>query len=316
MTSISVRSLAIAFSMLGLVYASGDDWPKDYIVRENSESPDGRYALLVQTADGAEKQNNNESDVYLANTNNHTTLGKVDKVDYFEHQNHRGLEIFWAPDSSFCVIENDGRYGMDSVSALEIKDSKLFQTEIEERIQKSLDGVMKKQAHDSEVSGDVSPHFRLGNDRKIRVRATSQNNPKQFDDVKTYYALFQGTYDLASKKWTVTDARMTNSDQDDALQAAFDDSFPTHIIVAPDDKQVPENFIGTVYRSEEEEFDALDTKLNQVYQGVRSLLSPNRFAKIKQEQIAWVKSRDVAKSAEEKSKLTEGRIKALQDLLW
>jgi hypothetical protein len=316
MTSISVRPLAIAFSMLGLMRASAGDWPKDYIVRENSESPDGRYALLVQTADGAEQQTNNESDVYLAETKNHTTLGKVDKVDYFEHQNHRGLEIFWAPDSSYCVVENDGRYGTDTISVLEIKDSKFVQTEMGKRIQNALDGAMKKQSHDREMAGDVSPHFRLGSDRKIRVRATSQNNPKQFEDVKTYYALFQGTYDLATKKWTVTDARMTNSDQDDALQPAYDDSFPTHIIVAPDDKQVPENFIGTVYRSEEEKFDALDTKLNQVYQGVRSLLTPNRFAKVKQEQIAWVKSRGAAKSVEEKSKVTEGRIKALQDLLW
>jgi hypothetical protein len=48
---------------------------------------------------------------------------------------------------------------------------------------------------------------------------------------------------------------------------------------------------------------------------VRSLLPPNRFAKIKQEQITWVKTRDTAKSVEEKSKLTETRIRALQDLL-
>jgi hypothetical protein len=32
------------------------------------------------------------------------------------------------------------------------------------------------------------------------VRALSQNNPKQFEDVKTYYALFQGTFDVAAKK--------------------------------------------------------------------------------------------------------------------
>jgi len=32
-------------------------------------------------------------------------------------------------------------------------------------------------------------------------------NPKQFEDVKTYYALFQGTFDVAAKKWTVMDTR-------------------------------------------------------------------------------------------------------------
>ena len=53
------------------------------------------------------------------------------------------------------------------------------------------------------MAGYVSPYFRFGTDRKVRVRALSQNNPKQFDDVKTYYALFQGTFDVAAKKWTV-----------------------------------------------------------------------------------------------------------------
>jgi len=214
------------------------------------------------------------------------------------------------------VVENDGRYGLDRLVVLEIKDSKLVQTGIDEHIQKALDGAMKKQSHDKEMAGDVSVHFRLGNDRKIRVRATSQNNPKQFENVKTYYALFQGTYDLAAKKWTVTDVRPINSDQDDALSYAYDDDFGKHTIVAADDKQVPKNFSGQIFRSEDQKFDALDTQLNAVYQGVRLLLPPNRFAKIKQEQIAWVKTRDAAKSVEEKSRITEARIRVLQDLLW
>jgi len=37
---------------------------------------------------------------------------------------------------------------------------------------------------------------------------------------------------------------------------------------------------------------------------------------VKQEQIAWLKTRDAAQSIEEKSKLIEDRINALQDLLW
>jgi hypothetical protein len=292
------------------------DWPTNYVVRENSQSPDGRYVLLVETAEAADEQDTNESDVYLADAKAHTTLGTIDKVDYFQHQNHRGLDVFWAPDSSYCVVENDGRYGVDTLSALEIKKGKFAQTEIGEHIQKSLDGAMKRQSHDSEMSGYVSVHFRLGADRKIRVRATSQNNPKQFENVKTYYGLFQGTFDLGSKKWTVTDSRSTNFDQDDDLGSAYDDGFLKHIIVAADDKQVPEDFTGSVFRTEEEKFDALDTQLNKVYQAVRSLLPPNRFAKVKLEQIAWVKTRDATKSVEEKSKLTQNRIKSLQDLLW
>jgi len=253
---------------------------------------------------------------YLADIKNHRVLGKIDKVDYFEHQNHRGLEVFWAPHSSVCIVENDGRYGADSISVLEINDSSFTQTEIGERIQKSLDGAMKKQVPDSEMSGYVSPFFRLGTDRKVRVRALSENNPKQFDNVKTYYALFQGTYDLAAKKWTVIDARSSNVEQSDALQSAHQDNFAKHMIVAADPAQAPENFTGSVFSSEEEKADALDKTMNDVYQAVRYVLSANRFAKVKQEQIEWLKTRDAAHSVEEKSKLTETRIKTLQALLW
>ena len=87
-------------------------------------------------------------------------------------------------------------------------------------------------------------------------------------------------------------------------------------MVVPEGQPVPDDFTGSVYRSEDEKFEAVDAELNAVYQAVRTLLPANRFAKIKQEQIAWVKNRDTAKSVEEKSKLTVERIRTLQDLLW
>jgi uncharacterized protein YecT (DUF1311 family) len=235
---------------------------------------------------------------YLADIKNHRVLGKVDKVDYFEHQNHRGLEVFWAPQSSVCVVENEGRYGADSISVLEINDSSFAQTEIGDRIQKSLDGAMKKQAHDPEMAGNTFPHFRFGTDRKVRVRALAQNNPKQFEDVKTYYALFQGTFDVAAKKWTVTDARSINAEQDDALATAYSD------------------LEHTTFQNEEDKAESLDQTMNKVYRAAQFLLPPTRFTAVKKEQIEWLKKRNAAPSTDEKCKLMEARTKALQELVW
>ncbi|OLD90463.1 MAG: hypothetical protein AUG81_02540 [Verrucomicrobia bacterium 13_1_20CM_4_54_11] len=295
---ILVIAPALNFCALGI--AAPGDWPKDYVVKENSESPDGHYAVLVQSMDAATGQEENESGVYLADVKSNTTMGNIDKVDYFEHQNHRGLEVFWAPDSSYCVVENDGRYGADTISILEIKDSTFVQTEIGERIQKSLDGAMKKQVHDSETSGYVSPFFRLGTDRKVRVRALSENNPKQFDNVRTYYALFQGTYDVAAKKWTVIDAHSITAEQSAALDWGY---------------QKPD-FENTTFANEDERAKSVDEQMNQVYQAAKFILPPVRFAKVKQEQTEWLKKRDAAGSIGEKCKLMEARIRALQDLLW
>jgi uncharacterized protein YecT (DUF1311 family) len=88
------------------------------------------------------------------------------------------------------------------------------------------------------------------------------------------------------------------------------------MIVAANPAQVPEDFTGSVFSSEEEKEDALDKMMNDIYHAVRYVLPADRFAMVKQEQIAWLKTRDAAHSVEEKSKLTENRIRALQDLLW
>jgi uncharacterized protein YecT (DUF1311 family) len=297
---VTLFAIVSYYLFLAASSAMAGDWPKDYVAEENSKSPNGRYAVLVQSQDVAIENDSDESHVYLADVKARATLGTIDKVDYFEHQNHRGLEVFWAPDSTYCVLENDARYGVDTISILEIKDSSFAQTEIGERIQKALDEVMKKQSRDSEMAGDVSVNFRLGNDRKIKVRATSQNNPKQFDDVKTYYALFQGTYDLAAKKWTVTDARSITSDQDDVLTAGY---------------QTPD-FESTTYSTEEDRDKALDEQMNSVYLAAKFVLSPARFAKVKREQTEWLKRRDATSSVKTRCELMEKRIRDLQHVLW
>ena len=282
--------------------AAAVNWPDGYVVYENAASPDGRYGVLVPTMEAWEQDESLSEANYLADIKNHRVLGKIDKVDYFEHQNHRGLEVFWAPHSSVCVVENDGRYGADSISVLEISDSSFAQTEIGDRIQKSLDGAMKKQAHAPEMAGDVSPYFRFGTDRKVRVRALSQNNPKQFEDVKTYYALFQGTFDVAAKKWTVTDARSISAEQDHALETAYSD--------------LEQDLEHTTFQNEEDKAESLDQTMNKVYRAAQFILPPARFAAVKREQIDWLKKRNAAPSTDEKCKLMEARIKALQELVW
>jgi hypothetical protein len=302
----TARILALLFGVslnVGLSEpAAAVDWPDGYVVRENTASPDGRYAVLVPTMEAWEKDESLSEANYLADVKNHRVLGEIDKVDYFEHQNHRGLAVFWAPQSSICIVENDGRYGADSISVLEINDSSFAQTEIGDRIQKSLDGAMKKQAHDHEMGGYVSPYFGFGTDRKVRVRALAQNNPKQFDDVKTYYALFQGTFDVAAKKFTVTDARSISAEQYDSLETAYSD--------------LQQDLEHRIFQNEEDKAESLDQTMNKVYRAAQFILPPARFGAVKREQIDWLKKRNAVPSTDEKCKLMEARIKALQELLW
>jgi hypothetical protein len=267
----TARLLALCFGLSLNVALFGTaaavNWPDGYVVYENTASPDGRYGVLVPTMEAWEQDESLSEANYLADIKNHRVLGKIDKVDYFEHQNHRGLEVFWAPQSSVCVVENDGRYGADSISVMEINDSSFAQTEIGDRIQKSLDAAMKKQAHDPEMAGDTFPHFRFGTYRKVRVRALSQNNPKQFEEVKTYYALFQGTFDVAAKKWTVTDARSISAEQDDALETAYSD--------------LEQDLEHTTFQNEEDKAESLDNKMNKVYSAAQFICRLRALARLK-----------------------------------
>jgi uncharacterized protein YecT (DUF1311 family) len=88
------------------------------------------------------------------------------------------------------------------------------------------------------------------------------------------------------------------------------------MIVAADPAKAPENFTGSAFSSEEEKAAYLDKLMNDVYQAVRFVVPANRLTRVKQEQVAWLKTRDDAHLVDEKSQLTESRIKTLQNLLW
>jgi uncharacterized protein YecT (DUF1311 family) len=308
MRAIRLSLAAAAFLIFTLVQAAAADWPEDHTVLKNSTSPDGRYGVLVVSREaGLNDDRTGDDATYLANLPTHQTIGEIKGVDYFEGQNHAGLAAVWAPDSKACVVQYDTRYGWESVFVLKLKDDGFEQTDIGKHIE-----AVHKRIFDGYMSG----YYRFTPDGKLKVRALSYTNPKQNAEVPTYNGMFQGTFDLKSGKWSSGDARKVKSDDWDNLETAYDDNLAKHMIVAAGDKDVPDDFTGSVFRSEEEKFDALDKQLNAAYQAVRLIVPPNRFAKVKQEQVTWLKTRDAAKSVEEKSRLTEGRIKALQDLLW
>ena len=56
--------------------------------------------------------------------------------------------------------------------------------------------------------------------------------------------------------------------------------------------------------------------MNKVYRAAQFILPPARFAAVKEEQVERLKKRDAASSTDEKCKLMETRIKALQELVW
>ncbi|HEV2803460.1 MAG TPA: lysozyme inhibitor LprI family protein [Chthoniobacterales bacterium] len=88
-------------------------------------------------------------------------------------------------------------------------------------------------------------------------------------------------------------------------------------MIAPngDRSKVPPDFAGMIVNSEEEKEQELDNEMNLVYKAVRMLLPPAKFAKVKDDQVAWLKKRD-ATPAGQKSGVIIKRINALEEFLW
>jgi uncharacterized protein YecT (DUF1311 family) len=237
---------------------------------------------------------------------------------------NRGLDVTWSENSKFAVVVYQGRVGFWSAAVFELKDSRFTQTDIGSHIHKAIDSVIAKQSQHRHSGADASPLFRFEPGAKIRVYGTATTNPKQFENVKTYYALFQGLFEVTSKKWIASAARPITSDQYDKLERASSSYDSERFKVSADgfqglDANAEEpQFSGNdmLFRSEESKLKYLDDHMNDVYQTVRFLLPPARFAKVKEEQNEWLKKRDASSSIAEKSKLTEERTKVLDNLAW
>jgi len=60
-------------------------------VRENSESPDGQYGILVASMDAWEKDETLEETNYLANLKNHRLMGKIrEQIEWLKKRDAAG----------------------------------------------------------------------------------------------------------------------------------------------------------------------------------------------------------------------------------
>ncbi len=278
--------------------AAEKGWPEGYEIAEHSESPDGRYGVLLPTREKAETFDDTEVPNTLVNLKTHQRLGVIHAAHYFHGLNHSGLQVAWAPDSSWCAVTWEGRFGFDTITLVEPKGATCTQVEIGRHIQHALDGAIAAQAHEKNAGGYGSAYFRPGPDRKILVRATALTNPKSFDNVPTYHARFHGTFDRATGKWTASEAR--KADDIDALGTAYSDTLEE----------------GTTFTDESSRLQWHDDRLNETYAAIRTILPAERFATVKKEQIAWLKQLEAADTTAKKCALIAARIEELRKLVW
>src|SRR4051812_41972655 len=91
-------SCAVALPEVG---AAEGGWPEGYEVAENSQSPNGRYGVLLPSRTVADAIDDDKIANKLVDLKTHRHLCVIRGAHYFPGQNHFGLTVKWAPDSSW-----------------------------------------------------------------------------------------------------------------------------------------------------------------------------------------------------------------------
>ena len=301
-------------------------WPTHLTLHEASRSPDGHYGIVVTTSahvhDGATillpEDDENFVD-YFADLRKHRVLGKIKDFEYVEDENHAHLEVLWTPDSKVCLVAYWARYGFSNIALLEPNGGSFTQADLGKHIQKAVDTAAKKEAPDGNM--DVYPEFHFEPGPNLRIQATANDNPKSLEGEKTTYVLFQGTYDVGAHKWLTSSARTITAEENELLDhdyAQTADSCavaPAAFSDLPEAQEPLEQDGKNLFRSADSEYRFIDDLLNKAYKAVRLTVSVEKFAGIKQQEVAWLVKRDAAKTIAEKRLLTQQRIKELQKLL-
>ena len=298
-----VVSALLSFVACGSAVAI--DWPKTYVVAEDTMSPDGKYALIVQSTDAGLADEGRA--VFLTNIPEHKVIGEIKDVDYFERMNSRHLSAQWLGDSSAClVLESHWLFGVDGVHFVERSGQSIQQTDLTKRI-----------VAINPSDARVTFYFRFQPGPRVMVRATVP--ARQLQETNSS-AMFRGTFDIPSKSWRAVNVRRVTFREHEAIESALAADPKEYTVASRKAGELAADDIARgneqVYSSEEKRFKALDELLNDVYAANRIFLPAARFSKLKDEQREWLKQLVAAPTLTDKSKLMQQRINVLQDLLW
>lgn len=315
LTSLLVATLAYGQSAKTSA-VSDDTWlGPGLVTARGTISPNGQYAIIVPTPEAAmDKEGSNESQ--LADVIGHRLLGKIPGTDYWANKNNCVVNAWWAADSTWCAAVYYNRLGFDECVVIEPHGNSVRATEIGKQIHDSLEAAIQKQSRHPGPDRGEGLYVRPGQNRALLVRGFSTTNPKGMPGEKSYDAFLSGSYDLATSKWTKQDTRPIDSKQFGMISSALRSVDGELVRLNPRNAPWPADFNGEVVTSEEERGKVLDRLLNETYAAVRFVEPPARFAKVKEEQKAWLASWVQQKSLQEKNAMKDARVHQLRAILW
>jgi hypothetical protein len=304
--------LAVGLAAISRAAVGDEAWPgPDLVIENKTISPNGRYAIVAPTGDAESDTATNQ----LADITAHRLLGKIPQTDYWAQKNNCEVHAWWAPDSTWCAVAYFNRLAFDECVVIDLRGDNFRATEIGNQIHEALEGAIRKQLrHPLEDRGE-GLRARSRPDGTLLVRAFATTNPKGVPGDETHDAFLSGSYDVATNKWTKLSTRPI--DPKLQMMSALSSTEGELVrLTSPGDPVGASDFDGEYAANEGERAKVLDRLLNETYAAVRFMVPPARFAKIKEEQKAWLATWVQQKSQQEKNTMTDARVHQLRAILW
>jgi hypothetical protein len=307
--------LAVELAVTSSAETPDNPWlGPDLMMAEKTNSPNGRYAVAEPTFDASIDRD--PAVLYqLADVTAHRVVGKLPTSDDWLRRADCSVVVWWAPDSSCCAIAHVNRFGFDGCVAVDLHHDSFRATAIWTQIETALETVIRKQLRHPNEERAFGLRVRPRPDGTLLVRADGTSNRHGTPEEETRDAFLAGTYDLATGKWTKLNTRPI--DPKLQMMSALDsDEGELVRLRPPPNASEPSDYSGEYAANEQERAKMLDRLLNETYAAVRFAVSPARFAKIKEEQKAWLASWVEQKSQPEKNAMTDARVRQLRAILW
>lgn len=202
----------LVFTCSGFFACAGQAWPGSGSIADGSHSPDGKFAILLPPREEALEEEEDNVKNLLVDLQRQSELAVIQGAHFFPSRNHRGLQILWAHDGSWCVVTYGERFGFKAVTLLVRRGSGWSQTDLGTHVKNALDAEIARQAGKNPPDCFATVEYRDGENGKIHVTATGTTNPKHLSELATSAAIFTGIFDVRREKWIESEAREYNGE--------------------------------------------------------------------------------------------------------
>ena len=183
-------------------------YAKNYLIAENTISPNKKFAIIFPTLDASESKAAGD---YLVCLKPFRILAKLDtKWPHFQNKSHGGISAEWSGDSGVALVTLDSKWGPGDIFLFALEDGKVKRTtNLLAKIYDLLlpDYRRAKAARyndyfDFIFESNDKPICKLDGTKQVRIDAKATTDPKGLDKAHSWHGRVRALWNIPQAKFT------------------------------------------------------------------------------------------------------------------